>query len=93
MDQLPKKIYAGIIFWNMLEGIIFFLAGVICLLNAGAVGLGYVTGALLFLYAIADIYAMIGPNSKEIIDGAIVSQVFNKKLEFGDGADEEEKKE
>lgn len=93
MNQIPKKIYIGVILWNMLEGIIFFLAGVICLMNSGTVTLGYVAGAMLFLYAIADMYAFIGPNRHEIIDAAIVGQLTNKKLDFGDGTDEEEKKE
>lgn len=80
MEQLPKKVYISIILLNLIEGIIFFLAGVICMLNTGSVGLGYVTGGLLFLFALADIYAAIGPNRKEIIHNAFEYQMLNKKL-------------
>lgn len=80
MEQLPKKVYISIVLLNLFEGIIFFLAGVLCLLNTGAFGLGYVTGGLLFLFALADIYAAIGPNRKEIIHDAFEYQMLDKKI-------------
>lgn len=80
MEQLPKKVYIRIVLLNLIEGIIFFIAGVICMLNTGSVWLGYVTGGLLFLFALADIYAAIGPNRKELLHDAFEYQMLNKKL-------------
>jgi len=89
MNEMPKPVYYGVYVWNLIEGIVMFIAGVLCILNAGAVGLGHVAGGLLVVYAIADLYAVLGPSHKEIINAGVKAQVLNTKI--GENEEEESK--
>ena len=79
VDDIPKGVLVLALLVNGLEGIIFFVCGIICLLNAEGLWLGVTAGILMIVYGALSIYYAIGPNRKKIAEMSVVSTVANMK--------------
>lgn len=78
-NEIPRKTLILALLVNGLEGIIFFVCGIICLLNATGLWWGCVAGILMIVYGALSIYYAVGPNRKKIAEMSVVSTVTNMK--------------
>ena len=78
-NDIPRKTVIAALLVNGLEGIIFFVCGVICLLNVEGLWWGVTAGILMMFYGALAIYYSVGPNRKKIVEESVVATVTNMK--------------